>query len=627
MDSNADTFQGSIQGRNFSVEPESIRVADLEDTHTEETRIVEFSLSSEDPYDRGFGVEILGHNAGEVRMDRLKNAAPLLFNHDWDKHIGRVIAAEIVNGRLHVKAQFSKASQLANEKFAMLQEGILREVSVGYRVNRIEDVDDKGTYRVTDWEPLEASFVTVPADKTVGYGRDNDSAATFVRSLAPQTNTQTQPEQPQENLTMSEETKTLEKPAVDIEVVTDNARKAEATRIREIQKFGARFNIDGERINQAIDKNEDARSFANFCLDNGSNNVINEDSGIGMSKKERAAYSFGKAVKAAVYRMNPGRYPKEWDLNGLEKEAHDACESRHEKYQGGVIIPFDMTFKRDLEAGTAAEGGALVADDLQASQFIDVLRNKSVALQAGAVPLTGLVGDLPIPRKTAGATFACYDEEGETSDDSTLAFDQVTLTPKRMSGRVPFSIQLMKQSTPNIDALIRKDLADGAAVALDLYALTGSGSSNQPTGVITTTGRNTVTFGAAATAAKVYSMISSVMEDNADSMSNVFAMTAAVWEKWALKDMGTDTGAHIIDKDDMIRRRKVLVTEQLSASDRVIYGNFNELIIGQWGGLELLADPYTKAATAQVVLNAHMFFDIAVRHPVAFCVSTDSGAQ
>jgi len=259
--------------------------------------------------------------------------------------------------------------------------------------------------------------------------------------------------------------------------------------------------------------------------------------------------------------------------------------------------------------------------------FIDVLRNQTVALKAGMRMLTGLVGDLPIPKKTASATWAHYDEEGSVADDATLAFGQVALSPKRIAGRVLFSRQLLLQSTPNIESIIRQDLADGASNALDYFVFLGSGANDQPQGLLSLTNRNTMSFGGAATYAKVLSMIGANMADNADSMNSVFVIDAATWEKWSSKERGASAAGNFILPDaEMIRGRKVYVTEQLSAAHRAVYGDFTQAMAGQWGGLELLADPYTKAQTGQIILNAAMYWDFAVRHPVAFCVSTDTAA-
>ena len=144
----------------------------VETVEGDDNRIRRFSLSSEAAYERFNGKEILGHSAEEVRLERLRTAAPLLWMHDWDKHIGRVVNVELTNGKIYIDVKFSR-NPLASEKLQDLDDGIIKEVSVGYQVHAWERMDGE-SYRVTDWEPYEASLVTVPADITVGVGRQQE---------------------------------------------------------------------------------------------------------------------------------------------------------------------------------------------------------------------------------------------------------------------------------------------------------------------------------------------------------------------------------------------------------------------------------------------------------------------
>lgn len=141
-------------------------------------RTVRLSFSSEEPYQRYFGYEILGHEKGEVDLVRLNNGAPLLLGHDTTKQIGVVEIAKVSEGRGEALVRFSK-SQLAEEIYQDVKDGIRRNVSVGYEVNKMVLVeasqkDDIETYRVTRWTPLEVSIVPVPADNSVGVGREHE---------------------------------------------------------------------------------------------------------------------------------------------------------------------------------------------------------------------------------------------------------------------------------------------------------------------------------------------------------------------------------------------------------------------------------------------------------------------
>src|SRR3954471_12800315 len=134
-------------------------------------RTVKLSVSSDEPYERFFGTEILSHKSGDVRLKRLQNAGAVLFNHNRDDHLGRVISAAVDGSKLNVIVKFGKGA-LASEKFQDVQDGILGEASIGYEIHKMEEDADEKTFTATDWEPYECSFVTVPADTTVGMGRE-----------------------------------------------------------------------------------------------------------------------------------------------------------------------------------------------------------------------------------------------------------------------------------------------------------------------------------------------------------------------------------------------------------------------------------------------------------------------
>ena len=555
-------------------------------------RVRRMSLSSETPYTRSMGDEILGHGENEVRLGRIRQAGPLLWMHDWDKHVGRIVNVELVDGKIYIDVKFSRSS-IGQEKLQDLDDGIIKEVSVGYQVYDWERMEKDGeSYRVTDWEPYEASLVTVPADVTVGVGRQQEN------------------EEPTE---LEPEIKVMEK-----EFDKDAVLKQDRERVAKIEALAEKFNVERNYIADSIRNGTEYGEVADHVVSN-CKMKVSVDPSIGMSKKERKEYSFANVYKALTM--------KGFELGGIEKDAHEAALKRHPGQVEGLLVPFDMTFaRRDLEAGVTSEGGALVADVHRPDMFIDVLRNKSVVMQAGARMLSGLQGDLSIPKKSASATWAWLDEEGTITKDSTLAFSNVTLSPARTGASIAFSRQLSLQSAPVIESVIRQDLAEGLAVHIDYTALTGSGTGSEPSGVINLSGINGITFGAAATAAKVYSMIKENMADNADSLSSVYVIDSATWVKWVLKDLGTDSGKKIIDEQDRIRMRNVLVTEQIASTHQAIYGDFTQLMIAQWGGLELIVDPYTLASKGQNVVTANVYMDVKSRHDEAFCVSTDTAA-
>lgn len=156
---------GSTQTREISFRAETLDA---------EARTVEIAFSSEAPVERWWGTEVLSHAAGAVRMSRLKDGAPLLLQHDPDRQIGVVESARIDQDRIgRAQVRFSRGA-LGAEVMQDVADGIRSKISVGYLVHdlKLESSSDSGdTYRVTDWEPLELSFVSIPADNAVGVGR------------------------------------------------------------------------------------------------------------------------------------------------------------------------------------------------------------------------------------------------------------------------------------------------------------------------------------------------------------------------------------------------------------------------------------------------------------------------
>ena len=164
-----------------------LEVSDIQMTRDAKGPVkISFSASSEYPVERYFGTEVLDHSPAAVRLDRAKKRAmPLLFNHDMGDPIGMVDAATVGDGRMLIEAHLFDTVR-AREVESMMRDG-LRNVSIGYRIFSVEEQKKTDTMIVREWEPFEASIVTVPADPTVGLGRAADGQQEFeVRILRAQ---------------------------------------------------------------------------------------------------------------------------------------------------------------------------------------------------------------------------------------------------------------------------------------------------------------------------------------------------------------------------------------------------------------------------------------------------------
>jgi len=149
-------------------------VADVEE------RVVSASLSSEEPYERWFGTEVLVHDRASVDLARASNGLPLLWNHDSNEMIGIVRNVRLDGDRLRGDMHFHDATERARSAWELVRNGWLSGVSIGYRIKRWVDDTKSDIVRVTDWSVLEASLAPVPADATVGVNRSEDIPMTNI---------------------------------------------------------------------------------------------------------------------------------------------------------------------------------------------------------------------------------------------------------------------------------------------------------------------------------------------------------------------------------------------------------------------------------------------------------------
>lgn len=592
----ARTIKTGTQYRTFEVDRASI---------DKEARTVTLSFSSETPVDRWFGFEILDHSPASIRMNRLKDGGPLLVNHDGRDQIGVVESAEIgpdKKGRAVLR--FGKSTR-AQEIFDDVLDGIRRNVSVGYWVHRMvleEEDDEKGnTYRAMDWEPLEISIVPVPADISVGVGRsrgEGDHETIIERSIK-------MPEP------------VVEK--VDVKKIEADAQNAEHTRVNEILAIGDQHKCQADAA-RFIRERKSVEDFKNFVLETRYKaKPVDVDPNIGMSDKERSKYSLLRAIRQAA--TEGGR------LDGIEKEASDAVAKLCGRNPRGFFIPNDILMeKRDMGAQDAAKGGYTVGTDLLSGSMIELYRNKTLVVQMGARTLSGLVGNIAIPRVTGGATAYWLPETGAVTK-SDQAFGQLALTPKRLVGDTVYSKELLMQSSIDVENFIRQDLMTVLALEKDRAAINGSAASGEPTGILNTTGIISITFGAAPTWAKVVDFETQVADNNADVGALGYLTTPVVRGKWKTTVKATSTAVFLWGDGDMpVNGYRAGVTKQVP-SNRVIFGNFADLIIGEWAGIDVVVDPYSLKKNGQIEVTITLWTDIGIRHAVSFAASTDSGAQ
>lgn len=566
----------------------------------EEKRTVAIAVSSELPVERSFGKEILVHDGSAIDMAFLASGrAPLLLDHDMEKQIGVIESVELADDRkLRAKVRFGR-SALAQEVFQDVVDGIRSNISVGYRVNKMErSSTNKDEYLVRAWSPMEVSVVSIPADPSVGVGRS---------AVAPE---------PKPNLVVEPQIRKEDKMSdIDLEAVKAEAAKAAVRNAAEIVALGARHNAS-DLANKALAEGKSIDQFRGELLESIGNKPL-ENKDIGLSKKERQEYSVVRAIRAL---SNPTDRAAQ-EAARFELEASEAAARAYGTTAQGIMVPADVlgSWKRDLNT---SDDNEIVATNLMAGDFIDVLRNSSSVMQAGARMMQGLVGNVAIPKKTAAASGGWISTEGGAASESEPTFGTVSLSPKTVGAFTDMTRQLILQSTPSIEALVRDDLTQALALAIDAGALKGSGSSGQPTGIYSTSGINADTFAAATpTWAEIVGLETLVAEDNALLGNLSYIAPASLYGTLKTTAKATNQAIFAVDPDGTMNGYRTIVSNQATAG-YLLFGNFSDCLIGMWGGLDLTVDPYTSSNTGTVRVVALQSVDVAVRHAVSFALGT-----
>ena len=632
-----------------------------------DARTVELAFSSTTPVRRWFGDEVLSHDADAVVLDRLLDGGAVLVGHDWNDQVGVVESARIdEDGVGRAVVRFGNSAR-ASEIFQDIVDGIRRHVSVGYRVVKIEEEDREGQpnlITVTRWEPFEISIVPVPADPTVGVGRSMENPPEADGAERGQTGEENAGAQDEPKDTGQRETKmktiitrdaegNLVRAKVDendqiIEVieVLERAGAAEAAmlrrvqdqeavRVRELTELGREYDA-ADLASEMIAGRHDVSDMRERLLDHlhqrsNENRQISERSGIGLTDSETEQFSFLRAIRALA---NPTDRSAQ-EAAAFEFEVSDAAAEAQGRDAQGVMVPMDVLMRAPLNTGsggaTAADtGGNTIANPLLTQSFIQMLRNRTILLQL-ATPLMGLVGNPDIPTQEGGATGYWIGEDDEAAEDL-LSLGQRQFSPKTVAAYSEITRRTLKQSSLDIEALVRSDLALALATSLDFAGFYGTGTNDQPLGIANTNGVNVVDFAGAASGGgtalptweEVIQMESDISAANADVDRMAYVQNAKMRGhfKSTQKFSGTN-GAPIWESDNTVNGYRGEVTNQIADGD-VFHGDFANVLVGMWGGLDITVDPYTHSRRGRLRIVTMQDADYVLRHPAGLCYGTDA---
>lgn len=569
-----------------------------------------FSFSSEQPVDRWFGPEVLSHDAGAADFSRLNNGAgPYLWNHDREVVLGIVDRAWIGEDRRgYCEVTWSPTTKIQGSTEAKrrmeIESGIVRNVSFAYDIQ--DAIEVGGQILVTKWAALEVSSVSIPADATVGLGRA-DEPSLDMESTPP--------------VTPAAVPMTTETPPVDLEAVRSEAIRAERDRSAAIRAMAARFDMAdfGEELIRGDRSLAEAQAAVLERLGARKPEPIAETNGdIGMSEKEVREFRF---LRALNYLANPNdRAARE--AAAYEIEVSDAAQKRYGRTTNGITVPNDV-LRRDLTVGVPSAGGNLVATNLLSGSFIELFRNRLALANAGVTVLNGLTDNIAIPRQTSAAT-AYWIGEGGAPTESQQAVDQVNMSPKGLAAFTDYSRRLLLQSSIDVENMIRNDFVRIMALEADRAGLYGTGGANQPLGLLNTTGIGTQTITGVGTFAEYIGMETDLGAANADAGSLYYIVNATTRGGLKSVEKAASTGEFVFERNngiDEINGYPVIVSNQLQSND-CVFGDFSQMVMGIWSGLDLMVDPYAGATAGNVRIIAMQDMDIAVRQPTAFCYGT-----
>ncbi|HHK9764814.1 TPA: phage major capsid protein [Escherichia coli] len=637
----------------------------------------EIAFSSEQPYQRQFWDEqnqemvvldeILVHTPEAVDLSRLNNNAPLLFNHNFDNHIGVVCNARIDAdnvGRALVK--FSKHGTLANDIRNKVIEGTMEKISVGYDIKEYQIDYAKGQLIVTKWAPYELSFVTVPADDTVGLNRSLNTITVNLEAKRDMTKEQieeikeeqesaqveetpveenkeseveeTQERQVEENkedenledgkdaehpesvdddsstVRETEEVKEEREAApVEEEKIEEVAERSEEDEL-EIREIARELNIDDEELKRALAiKDMTPEAFRTKALNNITNAQRNNEQQIKDSKMEKT-FDLNNVIRSLVDGEALGANEAEFSAM-----AATATMQRGRAARGGSVFVPTAAMRAAADGNTKATLTAVTDEKLLNDSYVAMLMPESVLGRLGVKVLSGLTSPTAIPKMTASSveSFGFVDENG-AAPEGKAEFANVKMAPKTFAGGNPISRASLK-TVPGIATLITDHINQAVRIKLEQLILSDKENARGPAGVIkqlVDAGR--VEKKAAFSYKDFLKEIAKLTDAGVPAQAIKFAMsgaTAAELES-TLKDNGVS--GYIIENGKLAGYD--VVTSGVIPVDHIVLGSFDAITIGEWGGLELDIDDTTYRAQSAIVPRIWVDLDYVVTQPEALKV-------
>ena len=633
--------------------------------------IINLVATDETQVRRFYADLILDHDPESIDMSRAKNGMSWLYNHHHDMYIGKCVDAEIRHRKLYLKVTPDMTSEFAREKYQSIKSGHLQKVSIGFSILEYEEdgvtEDNAPIYRVTKWQPHEISSVTVPAIDSVGvYSQELPEPSMTFSKL-------------EEKLEVKED----EKPKITgVKSMGEDSVKIlemlKSEEYKDYSEIGVRVMNEGGTVQDfqtAVLKHVTATSdepvtTAEFDKTaEVDNHPADQPAGldpVGFETKDLRRFSLEKVAMYVMSNHSEVEKAKADVELSMMKEAREEYRNRGQEFseQGEWAVPWEAvggTFAQnirleqtlqkygyeayreaieefELTAGVAADGGNLVETVLRADQFVPALIDASQTLRYLST-LDGLTGNVDIPTGTGTVTAAWLTETGAVTA-SDPSFGKVTGTPHRLSIATTMSHQVMFQSMPAVEMILRRMMPQVGAAKIDETVIQGSGSGAVPGGWASVTGIGKSTRGTNSGATISWQRL---LEARRTLLTNnTFQTGVAPWfvspAMWSAlancqvasteRSSGGQVGAVTGGIDELALRDDGTVLGSMVHTSNNVPTNDVWHVVPQWtflcswGMPEFLLDPYSGAGNAQSHLYFTMWVDVVHTRPGAIFRST-----
>jgi len=624
-------------------------------------KLYEVAVSSENEIERWFGLEILGHAKGEIDETRVLRGAAVLVDHYGDQvgvvEPGTFRVDDDKVSRAYVRFSRSQRGQEIEQDVA---DQTRQNISVGYFVNdaRLVETREIGqdssgraitvdVWRVTRWQPAEVSIVSVPADVSVGVGR-SAGASRGTAGVEPVAKEQIMKKKVRGDggaiieVDASDPRPAIEERSVEIDA---GAREREMAAITEL---GESQGYDLKTVRGWLESRKTVAEVQTLILNAKRTTPVampGSETIDGPSAKDRKRYSYARAIlQAARAREGTGKF------DGVEAEFHEEIVGKLDpriQRHDGIFVPMDLRSQEDrwralearqmqtrtLESKTPGKGGELIFDE--PGELIEILRQTSVLARLGARILTGLSAPVAFPKQTGRMTAFWMGENpatGVTASD--LGFGVVNLAPKTIQATTAFSRQWLAQSGFDGEGIVRAEMGEEHALLWDRSGIHGKGAAGEPTGIYLAPDANARAVGGVPDLADAIDSIGLVADDNAlagtlgwvttplmaAKLRQILEFSAAgskpIWDGSVSEGQ---MGGYRALSSNQVSKTMTGSAETGGSEHGAIFGNWRELLIGMFLGMEIIVDPYASKTKGLIEVTSFQMADVVLRHGESFC--------